>query len=245
MGIKYLDDSDLMFFKFCDNDDLGILANILIGKEGDKRLCEELSDEDRFKNCNGSYQDAWDLIAGELQLFGGDSIANAARGGRGVLYREILADVCKKMGVRFDKEDDIQTIEKAYLLKILEKSLDKMTEKERAEFVAQFGLNVSNLAPAAIMAALQAAIRIGGFASYQLAVIVANGIARAITGRGLILAANAGLARILGIFSGPIGWVVTGLLSVPLLSGPAFRVTIPACVQVAYMRQKYMNNNFL
>ncbi|MNL52706.1 hypothetical protein D3C87_1759020 [compost metagenome] len=71
--------------------------------------------------------------------------------------------------------------------------------------------------------------------------IVANAVARAVLGRGLTLAANAGLARMIGVFAGPIGIAITALLTIPAISGPAFRVTLPAVVQIAAMRQQMLN----
>jgi uncharacterized protein YaaW (UPF0174 family) len=116
-----------------------------------------------------------------------------------------------------------------------------MTEEQKREFAEQLNINVANLSSATIMVALQAAIRLGGFASYQITLIVANTVAKALAGRGLSLAANAGLARGLAIFAGPVGWVISGLLTLPMITGTAYRVTIPCAIQVAYMRQKYIN----
>ncbi|PUD47155.1 YaaW family protein [Helicobacter pylori] len=42
----------------------------------------------------------------------------------------------------------------------------------------------------------------------------------------------------MGILAGPIGWVITGTLVSINLAGPAYRVTVPACVLVATLRKK-------
>ncbi len=42
----------------------------------------------------------------------------------------------------------------------------------------------------------------------------------------------------MGILAGPIGWVITGALVSINLAGPAYRVTVPACVLVATLRLK-------
>lgn len=42
----------------------------------------------------------------------------------------------------------------------------------------------------------------------------------------------------MGILAGPIGWVITGALVSVNLAGPAYRVTVPACVLVATLRLK-------
>ena len=79
------------------------------------------------------------------------------------------------------------------------------------------------------------AIREGGFACYKWLVVVANAL---LTGRGLTIAANAALTKWLSVLAGPIGWAVTALWTVIDIAGPAYRVTIPAVIQIAYMRQK-------
>jgi uncharacterized protein YaaW (UPF0174 family) len=66
----------------------------------------------------------------------------------------------------------------------------------------------------AILAAIQAAIKAGKFLGYQIAVIMSNGVLKAATGRGPSLVANASLTRIMGIFAGPIGWVLTGIWTI-------------------------------
>ncbi|MUU34395.1 flagellar biosynthesis protein FlgG [Helicobacter pylori] len=42
----------------------------------------------------------------------------------------------------------------------------------------------------------------------------------------------------MGILADPIGWVITGALVSINLAGPAYRVTVPACVLVATLRLK-------
>jgi len=237
--MAYRKDNDLLFLQLCDNTDLEILVKFLTqDKEGSPRLTEELTSNDRFKNCAGNYKEVWDLIAGELQCFGADSIATVLRGGKGVLYREILKNVCKKIKVNFNPKASVEKIEDNLLLKIIEDSLEKMTEEEKRQFAEKMNISKTNLSTAAIMAAIQSAVRIGGFASYQMALIIANSVAKTLAGRGLTLAANAGLMRGLAVFAGPIGWVITGALTLPMISGPAYRVTIPSVIQVAYMRRK-------
>ncbi len=46
------------------------------------------------------------------------------------------------------------------------------------------------------------------------------------------------LKKTLGILAGPIGWVITGALVSINLAGPAYRVTMPACVLIAALRLK-------
>jgi len=244
MAIKYRDDEDLVFLKDCDNEDLKVLADILIyRKNGKQRFTQELADERDFRNCNGDYQKVWDLIAGELQLFGGDSIVNMVRRWKGVLYRKILINVCRKMRVNYNKKSSTEKIEMNLIMKVVEDAIDKMSEEEKREVVKEMKLDVEQPTTQLIMAALQAAIKLGGFRSYQIALIVANAISKYLFGKGLSFAANAMLTRLMSIFAGPVGIIINILLTVPLITNTAYRVTIPATIQVAYMRQKMLHAN--
>ncbi|PVX82416.1 hypothetical protein C7402_109270 [Paraburkholderia unamae] len=44
--------------------------------------------------------------------------------------------------------------------------------------------------------------------------------------------------RYLSVAIGPVGWVISTLWTVAGLASPAYRVTLPCVVQIAYMRQK-------
>lgn len=176
-----------------------------------------------------------ELIAKEIRLFGGNTLMNFVRG-KGVPYSEILRDVATHVGVKFAQGDDDAIIERAVLEYLLKRAWGEMLEEEHLQMTQDLGLGVMK-GPAAL-AALLTAFNAGGFTSYRLALIVANSVARAVIGRGLPMAANTVVARTLGVALGPIGWVVTGLWSIADLASPAYRVTVPCVVQIAYMRQK-------
>lgn len=242
MSHKYKEDLDLAFLHYADNEMLEVLVQSLIfDKDGKKRNTESLTGNKSFIEAKGNYGQIWQDIAAELQHYGGDTLVNFVRR-TGVSYREILIDVCKRMKVKTDFDAATIEIEQAMFAKLIETSWQDMTDKQKAELASALKIDAKLAGPAA-MAAMITAIKLGGFASYQVALIVANSIAKMIMGKSLQLAANAGLARTIGVFAGPIGWVITGLLTVPALSGPAFRVTLPAVIQVAAMRQQLENKD--
>ncbi|EMW0511725.1 DUF3944 domain-containing protein [Enterobacter mori] len=237
---KYRTDQDLELLRYSDNEMLEVLVNYLTtDKDGSTRYTESLTGEKAFQDAGKNYKQVWQLIGAELQHFGGDTFVNLFRG-NGVLYKEILTDVCKKLSVKADFSADTVDIEQALLAKLFTDSWDKMNEEERRNIRRELKID-GNLASGAALTAIITAIRMGGFMSYQVAMIVANAVAKAVLGRGLALAANAGLVRAIGIFAGPIGMAITALLTIPAISGPAFRVTLPAVVQVAAMRQQMLN----
>ncbi len=246
MGIaNYRDDDDLEFLKNCSNEDLDILVTYLIrGEKGSElRLAEELTGKDSYKRHNPDHVKYWKDIAAELQTFGGNTFANMFRGGEGVLYKEVLTDACENLKVNFNNKASTQMIEMNLLNKILTDSIEKMDANQLKQLVDAIGIKTTNLTPQAVTVALQAAVQMSGFAAYKMTLIVANAVAKQILGRGLALGVNATLMKSLSIFAGPIGWVFAGLWAMFDIAGPAYRVTVPSVVQIAYMRAKLLTGN--
>ncbi len=233
-------DTDLRFLAECEADDLEILVDLLCGKPGDLRVAQTFAGTAKYERYYPDrLQKCTQEIATELQTFGGNTIANTLRGGHGVPYCEILGDVCGKVGAKTTGSMSTEEKERALLFHLLEQSMQKMSQEERNALLDGLKIKGTNFAKQGVAAALQAAVIQGGFASYQVAVIVANAVAKAVLGRGLTFGANAALTRAIGVCAGPIGWIVTGLWTIVDLAGPAYRVTIPSCVHIAYMRAKF------
>ncbi len=157
----------------------------------------------------------------------------------GVLYKEILCDACDHLKVNYHEESPTSLIEKNMLSKLLKDSLEKMSNEEIRELCDELGVkNTNKLGKQALSTAALTLFKMGGFKSYQLAVIVANAVIKAIFQRGLSLGANAALTRGLSILTGPVGWIITGVWTAIDIAGPAYRVTIPACILVTTLRLK-------
>jgi uncharacterized protein YaaW (UPF0174 family) len=196
------------------------------------------------------------LIENEIRSFGGNTLTNVYRDVRSsvsfgslldkvlpavdtsIPYEEIVKDVASHLKVPFGKGEDVLIVEDGILRKILRDSFEKMSQEQRAEVLKELNVTDLGLLGPAASAALIAAGRAGGFATYKLALVVANAVSKAILGRGLPLAVNAAAARTIGLVLGPIGWVVTGVWTLADMASPAYRVTVPCVVQIAYMRQK-------
>jgi len=180
------------------------------------------------------------LIATEIRLFGGNTLVNLFRK-EGIPYRELLEDVAAHLKVQFRKHDAIAAIELGVLETIFSHAWEKMTEAERKDLLEHLRMgHATGTGPAATAGALLG-IQASGLAAYQLSAVVANSVARTLIGRGIPLAANAAMARTFGALLGPIGWVVTGLWSIADLASPAYRVTVPCVIQIAYIRQKTLS----
>lgn len=202
-----------------------------------KKLSNGIDTDERYKSDPKKPTSYADLIADEIRLFGGNTFANLARGGVGVPYREVVCDVADKMKVSYNKASTVERIELLIVQKIFEDSIEKMTEEDRQRLIKDLGIRGIPVGSSATMI-MQAIIKMGGFKSYQIAVIVANSIAKFILGRGLSFAANASLTKIMSIFAGPIGWVISSLWTLIDIAGPSYKTTIPCVIHVAMLRQK-------
>lgn len=237
-------DEDLTFLANSNNEDLQVLVDYLTkDKNGATRWTEELTSLNAYQlYYPNQLQTMWLDIAHELQKFGGNTILNMLRG-HGVPYRKILLDVCKKMKVNCNKKAKIAFIEDSLLRKVAEDAIEKMSLEDLKILVDSANIKVDNYSKEVMVAALQMAVRMGGFIPYQIAVIVANAVCRTLLGRGLSLAVNASITRYLSVFAGPIGWLLTVLWTAVDVAGPAYRVTIPCCIQIAYMRKMLSLSN--
>ena len=239
--MAYKDDVDLNFLQHMPSEDLKDLVGYLTkDKDGEVRFSEELTSNEAYKKHHPDHSKYWQEIAAEMQCFGANTFATMLRGGKGVPYREVLLDVCNKNGVKYDAKGITSGIEDDLLVKILGDALEKMPHTDRIEFVKSIGIAaLKDLTPAPLTAALQLAFKAGGFKSYQLTLIIANAISRAILGHGVALAGNAALMRSVTLLAGPVGWALTGALTLVDLAGPAYRITMPSVIQVALLRRKY------
>ncbi len=129
------------------------------------------------------------------------------------------------------------------LSKLLKDSLEKMSDEEIRELCDELGMtNIDKMIgenKQALIASVLTLFKAGGSHSYALAVSFADAMVRQTLGHGLSsVVGKVALKKTLGILAGPIGWVITGALVSINLAGPAYRVTVPACVLVATLRKK-------
>lgn len=240
MAYRY--DPDLEFLEKIDSKDLNDLVYCLThDKDGTVRLTEELTNSALYKRHNPDHHQYWELIAAEIQCFGANTFVTLFRGGKGVEYREVLTDVCDKMKVNYSKDAPVERIENNLLLKVLNDALEKMSPEQLRELADSVGIkNVTLFTPEAMLGVFQTVFRAGGFKSYQLTVIIVNAVLKALIGRGLQFASGAALTRTIGVLTGPIGWAITGAWTAIDVASAAYRVTIPAVIQIAALRQKHL-----
>ncbi len=241
MAYRY--DSDLEFLKRLSSSDLKDLFDVLVYDEyRTLRMNEELTNSLEYKRYGRDYAKYPERIAEELQRYGGNSFANFFRG-EGVLYKEILCDVCDHLKVNYNESSNTSLIEENMLAKILKDSLEQMSKKDLEELCHELGMtNINKMIgenKQVLTASVLTLFKNGGSHSYPLVIAVADAMVKKTLGHGLTaVAGKMVLTKTLGILAGPIGWAITGALVSINLAGPAYRVTVPACVLVAALRRK-------
>lgn len=230
---KHPEDHDLDFLYRCTNAELDLLVNILL-----KAATNMLEIDESYKRWQPNHRKYIDAIIADYQTFGGNTLVNTFRG-HGVPYREILSDVCDQQGVKC-KTNSLDDLENALLSNSLTELFSKMSESERREVLKEVGGASVKIAGTGA-SALIAAFRLGGFTSYKVMLMLVNGLSKLVIGRGLALGANAALSKTLSIVTGPIGWTIGGVWTAIDIASPAYRVTVPATIYIAALRNMKRN----
>ncbi len=221
-----------------------ILQRSLANKDDVRPLLKYLGmDESVLDFALGGERTAAMKIATYTREMGSNDIARLFRGGEGVHYEEIVLDVGEKLKANVDKANSVEINEKQILLKMFEDALERMTDDEKRAIFRSMGMSEGDIPLGAIGAVfIQNLLReFGGFYIYQVTLIVANMVSRALLGAGLNFATNAAITRTVGALLGPIGWIATGFWLIIDLAGPAFRKTVPAVIHVALLRTILLN----
>lgn len=235
-------DFDLQFLQFCENEDLRILCDILMyDNNGDIRMSEGISNSKEYQTCYpNNMVGIWKDLASELLKFGGNSILNVFRNGHGPSYEKVVYNVCKRMGVRdIAKHDTAEEMEQKLLIAISQKAVSQLSDIEIHSIMKECHVEGYDYSHAGLIAAITAL----QIVNRRLFFIVINSVMRLasqmLVGRGVLMVGMWGLSRSISILCGPIGWALMCGWTTWDLMGPAYRVTIPAVIQVAYMRAKY------
>ena len=244
-------DIDLEFLQYCSNTELRELCDMLThDEEGNIRFSEKLTEKDSYiENYPDNCKSLWKDIAMELQLFGGNTFANIFRQGHGPAYESIVYDVCKEMEVEnIDEHDTAEDMEKALLDKVTEKMLDELTYEQRKQVMKDLNIKHRTYNKQAVMAALLLTRRINLRLYNYVMTYILRMVTQLLIGRGVLTAGFGLLSRGLGIMMGPVGWIVLSGWTAWDIAGPAYRVTVPAVIQVAFLRMKYnakcLTNNY-
>lgn len=247
----YSEDPDLNFLKFCKNEDLKDLYDILVYDNEtkipfmnslplieNKRISEQLSNNIKVKSFPGRYSLFWKEIAGEFQLYGGNTFVNICRRNKGVLYNEILKDVSDKFKVKFEKEDTTEIIEEKLLTKIIDSYISDLSSKDKDDLLNSLNLSEFSIKDSNLGAVLLNLSNISIIFRKQFFNLVNNIIMKQIIKTTAKTATKSsvqklGIGKVLSFAVAPltIGWTLNDL------AAPAFRVTSLAVLKIIILRK--------
>lgn len=235
-----MDNNLISVLECADNEDLRTLCDIItLGKNGTPRISDSLTKTESYKRNYPHRMSS--LIPGmvrELGLYGGNSVVNFFKG-EGADYSTILRKVAKRLKVSFRDSQSDEVIEGYILQKLFDDMSERLTDEDLRTMAHEFGIKPLRYSRQAIVAALQVAIRRGGIYGLTWSMNVANVVARQAVGRGIAtFTSGTVLSRSLSVLTGPIGWALTAAWTAYDIAGPAYRVIVPAVIQIAYIRQK-------
>ncbi len=154
---------------------------LVYDKDGKKRFTEGLTLSEEYKRHGNDYAKYAERIAEELQRYGGNTFINFFRD-EGVLYKEILCDVCDHLKVSYNEKANTSWIEQNMLSKLLKGSLEKMSGREIKELGHELGMtNIDKMISEnkqLLIASVLTLFKAGGSHSYALAVSVADAMVR-------------------------------------------------------------------
>lgn len=246
-----------------DAEDLDVLVDYITdsGKGRislDKSVCAELV---KARSSQGYGANELQLIEREIRRFGGNSIANLFRDVRGLLgllgasdsggagaaqsdsvsYDEIVRDVAEHLKVKQERATSTPELEDGILKSLLIASLEKTTPEQRVAILKDLSVpNAQEISKRGIEAvgAGIAGVALTNAVAFQLSRTVASATLQALAGRALVVTTSSLVARPVVALAGPIGWAITGAWALADMASPAYRVTVPCVVQIAYVRRK-------
>ncbi len=205
----------------------------------------------------------------EICLEGGHGFANIYRG-QGTGYLDIVDEVADELKItnipsynfKVKYYDEIEAlkytqeeakllgieyaekVEEKIILKILEKTYEKMSDQDKVSFDEQmnniakeFDSNISQKLAGA--GGLMALGNMGGFATYTFLTSAMSTITAGTLGFGAYTAATS----LLSIVLGPVGWAGLGAAAVLALGKPDYQKLIPIVATVGAIRQRLKYEN--
>lgn len=172
-------------------------------------------------------------LVDEIGRDGGNSIASLFRGGRGVEYAEVVADVADRLDVAFEDDllDDEVALEQRCLVTVVASQLEELASTDLAGTV---GLLHSD---ALSREKLDEVARLLGERERLIEILEQVGpkVVAAVVAN---IAVRQGVARTVSLtgYAVPLLNVAIGVWTLVDLAGPAFRKTVPTVLENAALR---------
>lgn len=236
MPYKY--DNDMEFLADLPSIYLEDLVNIIIYNDnGIKRFTENLSSNKFYKLNYPNHTKYWKVIAEEIQRFGGDTFMNILRGGKGIYYREIVIDICRKYNIYYNDNMPIEDIENKILLFCAKNTIYPLDNKKFNDLLIVLNIDPKKIFNKDMLIALiQIVLSSRNEKAYKIALLLLNALMNSL-GRceSAYLNTNPFIASNI-ILLNPAIQLFEFLFQ--NISGPDYHVTVPCILQIATLRKK-------
>ena len=217
------------------NEELDVIVKLIVEKGWQT---ESLSKDNDYKKYCPDHKKYVDKIKNELSLMGGDTIANVARflmrKSSSISYREMLKDVCKKLKIEYEESMLDEELERDLLATVLKRAFDKLSDVERNVLLEILGENSNEVTLNNLFYKIFAD---DNEKKYILSVLVSNTLAKTICGKDLSLLNDIKTINELKVLTAPLSSILMNVDKTYDITGPAYRITLPAIVYMASMKQ--------
>lgn len=217
------------------NEELEVIVKLIIEKGWQT---ESLSKDKEYKKYYPDHKKYVDKIKIELSLMGGNTIANVARRllgkSTGISYREMLKDVGSRLNVEYEESTKDDELEKDVLVTVLKYAYDKLSEVEQEALLAILKGEDNEISKNNLFYKIFADKK---DKAYHLSVLVANALTKTVLGRDLSLLNDIELINELKVLTAPVSSIIINIDATYDIAGPAYRITLPAIVYMAAMKQ--------
>lgn len=201
------------------SDDLNVLADLITDHgKGRVALDSGVKATIMTHRSAGRLQAIPKMLDAEIRAFGGNTIANMIRSGS-VSYLKLASDVAKKLGGKPTASHDLFDIEEMVMRLAIKKYKGEKTFSDHAAMLGQVGQVVKLL--------VGAAGTLGGVAAKRGAAALAGALG----------------SRIVTVGAPPVVVALAGI-SIVQAASPAFRITVPAVLQIAKIRRTQYEADF-
>lgn len=244
MAVHYTFDADLdMVLQAASNADLDPLVDFIVNNH----FSENLSSSEEFKRFFPEHQHYVHIISHDLRAFGGNSIANFMRQGRGPDYRTVVCDVAKHFQLKFAADDHLPLIEQKIMAHVMKELYGKMSTEQKQLFVSEVQQYQDNN-----KATVVAAIEQEDFSSLStkaialMSYLVSTTMSHVMGVKTLIPVIGGSLeqsfTKLRQSLRQPLQWLKQMLNHLSELGGSRYRVTVPCVVHIAMLRIKQSSN---
>lgn len=235
---------DLAFLAKASNDDLLVLCDIVTKeRDGSFRITETLSETRAYRRYYPTdIRKMLPELLHEFRLFGGNSVLNFFRG-EGPEYFEILCDVASKCKVSsYRNAGCTETVEELLLGKIVRDALGKLPDEKLRQLMQEVGAGVRRFSRRSGIMALERRCMDRSSPGFMLLTYVVSAALSQFSGRNIeTMPSGMALLPLTTMMLGPLSLLV-GVVSI---AGPAYAVTVPGVLYIAYLRHKYQYHTYI